>query len=206
MAIESRSYTTVGEPMADTQRRMGMRFVKMSVWLAVALVTSACSSRSHSSAMDDNSPASGAGAMSVTDVTAHAPQACARQQFPLQQSTGVSRSTARAVIQGHLPARLPGGFGLQEVDRVEPGDAGYAAWTDARCRRVSIFFEPGNSSVVSPARPAFGPWFELQRCGTPRPCIVYQAKVKGGVITFSTWQLDPSTAAAILRTVATSPV
>jgi hypothetical protein len=178
----------------------------MSVWLAAALVAGACSSGSHSSAVGMKSPVSGAGATSVTDVTAHAPRACSRQQFPLLQSTGVSRSTAGSVIQGHLPARLPAGFGLQEVDRVEPGDAGYAAWTDARCRRVAIFFDPGSSSVASPARRAFGPWFELQRCGTPRPCIVYQAKVNGGVITFSTWQLDPSTAVAILRTVATSPV
>lgn len=177
----------------------------MSAWVALALVASACSSGSHSSAVRDGSARPSAGAMSVAEVTAFAPHACPRRQFPLQQSTRVSPSTAGSVVQGHLPTRLPTGFGLQEVDRIEPGGAGYVAWTDSRCHRVAIYFDPVSSTAVSPARRAFGPWFELQRCGTPRPCIVYQAKVQGGVITFSTWQLDPDTAVAILRTVATSP-
>lgn len=109
------------------------------------------------------------------------------------------------MIQGHLPTRLPAGFGLQEVDRIQPGNVGYAAWTDARCRRVNAFFEPGKSAAIRRGRPAFGPWHELQRCGKPRPCIVYEGHVTGGVLTFSTWQLAAGAAAAILRTVRVSP-
>jgi hypothetical protein len=191
--------------MAATGRLISMRCVKICAWVAITLVAGACSSGSSGSAVRHESATSGLAALSMTDLTAPAPQACPRQQFPLRQPTRVSRSAASSVIQGYVPTRLPDGFGLQEVDRIEPGGGGYAAWTDARCRRVAIFIDPGNSAVAAPARPAFGPWLEPQRCGTPRPCIVYERKVNGGMITFSTWQLDPATAVAILHTIDTSP-
>jgi hypothetical protein len=125
--------------------------------------------------------------------------------FRLSAATSVNPSLVSTVLHGHVPARLPAGFGLQEVARLGPNDAGYAAWTDAQCRRINVYYEPGQHEVTTPSQPAFGPWYELQMCGRPRPCIAYEAAVDGGVITFSSWQLDPHSSAPILRAVAISP-
>jgi hypothetical protein len=93
---------------------------------------------------------------------------------------------------------------LQEVDRLDGGGSGYAAWTDAGCRRVNVWYDPDIGSISGPAVHAFGPWMKLQGgCGEPRPCVVYQGAVSGGMLTFSTWQLAPRLAATILRTVKT---
>lgn len=132
-------------------------------------------------------------------VTVKAPKACPPQTFDLHNVTPVAAAEVASVVRGHLPTRLPTGFGLQEVDRVD--DAGYAAWTDAQCRRIALFFDPSQSSIGGPAVHAFGPWMKLQRCGEPRPCVVYQGGVTGGLLTFSTWQLEPRTAATVLRSV-----
>lgn len=141
--------------------------------------------------------------LSGAGVTAKAPKVCMSQTFPLRQATRVSTSQASSVVAGHLPGRLPRGFGLQEVDRVEPGHFGYVAWTDARCRRVAITYSPGESSIAAPAVHAFGPWMKLQSCGDPRPCLVWQGGVHDGLLTLSTWQVEPRTATAVLRTVKT---
>jgi hypothetical protein len=141
----------------------------------------------------------------VTDVNNDAPRSCAHDISHFEAQTDLPSSQVRAALGGHLPAQIPVGFGLQQVDRLEPGDGGYAAWTDSRCRRINVWFDRGSDSVGNPARPAFGPWIQLQRCGDPRPCIVYQAGLTDGVVTFSTWQLPPRVATAVLRTVQVTP-
>ena len=85
---------------------------------------------------------------------------------------------------------------------MQPGHAGYVAWTDSDCRRVSVFFEP-DVTTASGGMHAFGPWMKLQNCGTPRPCLAYQGAVGGGLVTFATWRLDAGTADAVLRSMRT---
>jgi hypothetical protein len=138
---------------------------------------------------------------STAGLTARAPKPCAAESFHLRQVTRVNTGHASSVVGGHLPSRLPHGFGLQEVDRVEPGHLGYVAWTDDACRRVAVLFAPGVSSISGPAVHAFGPWMKLQGCGEPRPCVVYEGGVSGGLVTFSTWGLEPKIAADLLHTV-----
>ena len=101
-----------------------------------------------------------------------------------------------------MPRRLPKGFGVQQVSAVQPGRDGYVAWTDSSCRRVSVFFERGETTADGGVH-AFGPWMKLGRCGAPKPCIVYQGAVKGGLVTFATWRLDADTASAVLHSVRT---
>lgn len=133
-----------------------------------------------------------------------APKSCpVPELFHLQQATRVRSAQASTVVAGHLPQRLPQGFGVQEVDRVEPGHLGYVAWTDTACRRVALIYSPGVTSVSGPAMHAFGPWMRLQGCGEPPPCVVYQGGVTGGLVTFSTWGLAPKVTADLLRTVKT---
>jgi hypothetical protein len=111
-------------------------------------------------------------------------------------------SKAESVVRGHVPRQLPHGFGLAQVAAVQPHDAGYVAWTDSACRRISVFFEPGVTTASGGAH-AFGPWMRLQDCGAPRPCIVYQGAVGGGLVEFATWRLDPRTATAVLHSIRT---
>ena len=145
----------------------------------------------------------GGSGLSSAGVTASAPRPCGGggTSSPLHQVMRVRAAAAPDVVQGHLPGKLPPGFGLQEVDRVDPGHGGYVAWTDAQCRRVALSYTPGETAMSGPTVRAFGPWRELQRCGEPRPCLVWQSAVNGGLLTFFTWRLAPRTATAILRTV-----
>jgi hypothetical protein len=140
----------------------------------------------------------------TSDVKLPASEACAAQNFGgLLVMTRVSPAKLSTALDGHLPTRLPAGFGLLEVDRTTPGGGdGYAGWTDSQCRRINLFFEPGETKVRHATRGRIGPWVELPRCGTPRPCIVYQAATEGGRLEFSTWRLSPVIAAAVLRSVA----
>lgn len=102
---------------------------------------------------------------------------------------------------GHVPAKVPNGFGLQQVDRLEPGHGGYVAWTDEACHRINEWYAPGvtTSSLLAPF--AFGPWMGPASCGDPRPCVVYVGHLRGGLITFSTWGLDPQLTSRLLHTV-----
>ncbi|HVV77369.1 MAG TPA: hypothetical protein VHC43_15170 [Mycobacteriales bacterium] len=142
----------------------------------------------------------------VAGAASPASTVCPKNYFAISPETDEAPSELAAVTGGHTPRLLPVGFGLREVDRLADGPtrsgSGYAAWTDAQCRRVNVYFDPNGHALTRPAKAAFGPWVELQRCGTPRPCIVYQALTHGGgVLTVSTWQLSPATAAAIVRSV-----
>ena len=138
---------------------------------------------------------------SANSVTGAAPNACPAESFHLRQATLVSKAQAASVVGGHLPAWIPGGFGVQQVDRVEPGHLGYVAWTDSACHRLTMTYAPGVSSISGPVVHAFGPWMKFARCGPPRPCVAYQGGVSGGLITFYTSGIDPGTATAILHTV-----
>jgi hypothetical protein len=140
---------------------------------------------------------------SANAVTNAAPKPCAAQSFHLRQVTPVSEKQAAIVVGGHLPGWIPRGFGVQEVDRVEPGHLGYVAWTDTACHRLSVTYAPGVTSISSPVVHAFGPWMRFTRCGLPRPCTAYQGGVNGGLITFITSGVQPSTATTILHTVNT---
>jgi hypothetical protein len=145
----------------------------------------------------------GSSGLSGHGVRAIASQSCGGRDGSglLQQVTHLDLSAVSAAVRGHLPSELPSGFGLEEVDRVDPGDGGFVAWTDAQCRRVNLRYTPGDASVAGPGIRAFGPWTELQRCGEPSPCLVWQLRVNDGLLTFSTWRLAPRTAEAVLRTV-----
>jgi hypothetical protein len=182
---------TRGKRLSTVSAVQGFRIALVGLVVGGAV---ACTSNDRSPVSDRTAPA---------DLTAGASKPCAAELFHLRQATRVSAAQAFSVVAGHLPGRLPHGFGLQEVDRVEPGHLGYVAWTDGACRRVAVLYSPGVTSVSGPAVHAFGPWMKLQGCGDPRPCVVYQGGVDGGLVTFSTWGLAPEVTADLLRTVST---
>lgn len=119
----------------------------------------------------------------------------------LSHPTPAPLTQEASVMGGHVPARIPRGFGLLQVDRLEPGHGGYVAWTDAACHRIGESYAPGVTASSLSAPLAFGRWIGPASCGDPRPCVVYQGHVNGGLITFSTWGLDPHITASLLHTV-----
>ena len=108
-------------------------------------------------------------------------------------------------MQGYLPTWLPEGFGLLATfgwDGSMDGSAGHGIWSDERCRKVELDFNPNwrSSGRVMPGdvRPSVGPWIveadEPDECGnavlgTGR-CLRYSASTTEGLLTLAMMGLD----------------
>jgi hypothetical protein len=91
-------------------------------------------------------------------------------------------------MRGHVPTRLPAGFGLETAWQKGDGMEGAALWADEKCREVFMALWPGHSSTL--VGPKVGDWTVTAdapgECGNAElgsaRCLVYHVFVDEGTL------------------------
>ncbi len=128
--------------------------------------------------------------------------------FPMRAES-VDPSAIQAQLDGHVPSRLPSGFGLLGLWGGSGGGSrvpvGTAMWFDASCRNIVIMTWTSSDPIpegriVGRFTAVTGVPATCTRPG-PRPCLSYQAQIPPGHVEVDVVGLSPSQADALVRSV-----
>lgn len=172
---------------------MNKEGTRWSVAVAVVLVVSGCTRDS----ADRPLPAS------LVSPTPAAAADCLL--FPIRAER-IATSMMLDRLHGHVPYRLPDGFGLLGLyDGGEGTGApiGAAMWVDASCRRISVqVWEVQDEPIHGPKVGDFVLTHEMASCGSPPgPCLTYRAHLDPGLVQIETAGIPRAEANEIVRSV-----
>ncbi len=128
--------------------------------------------------------------------------------FPMRAES-VDPSAIQAQLDGHVPSRLPSGFGLLGLWGGSGGGSrvpvGTAMWFDASCRNIVIMTWTSSDPIpegriVGRFTAVTGVPATCTRPG-PRPCLSYQNQIPPGHVEVDVVGLSPSQADALVRSV-----
>lgn len=118
-------------------------------------------------------------------------------------------SRVAAVLEGHVPADLPDGFGLAHLWMGPAGLSGSALWTDDRCREIKVGLTFEGAGPVDGV--ALGPWTVASSapdaCGNAvlgvGRCLAYDAAIDGRQIVVRTMGMERDEADRVVLSIPT---
>jgi hypothetical protein len=134
-----------------------------------------------------------------------APRAAMRCMEGPVLTTSLETANLPSALAGHVPPRLPEGFGLEGL--WGDGTGSYARWGDARCRTIGIETWTNPTPIPSPwpSGPKAGAFtlvgHEPPTCVTPgpKPCFAFRAQMPPGLVEVDVVGLPQREAFALVR-------
>jgi hypothetical protein len=119
------------------------------------------------------------------------------------RAPSIGSTSLASSVGGHVPTRLPDGFGLEGLWGDNEGSL--AIWIDGRCRNVAI--ETWTESHAVRSGPQVGAFTLVGRlpptCRTPgpKPCFAFQSAMPPGLVEVDTVGLSRRDATRVVRSI-----
>ena len=141
----------------------------------------------------------------ATSLVSPASKAALRCFFLPVRTPNLDPTNLPSALAGHVPPRLPDGFGLEGLWGNETGN--YARWGDARCRTIGVetWTDPTPLPSPWPSGPKAGAFTLVgpkpPTCVTPgpKPCFAFQSQMPPGLVEVDVVGLTRREAFALVR-------